>query len=269
MGVIRPLQRDDIAAAAALYELVARSTTRTPPPGLVDYFERTFLDYPWADPEIPSLVHAEDDGSITGFLGSSVRRLVFDGRPIRLGVSGQLVTDPGVRSRAVGAFLMKAYMDGPQDLTLTDTASAPVRRIWEGVGGETFSLACMGWVRVFRPARLGADVLERREARSPLTARSAAVVGRRRRRARAPCATRAPAATRAAGRHGSADPCGARGARRRRHTIPTGATRLRGRRVRALAARRDRRDRTPPWSRGWCASEDASGAGTSTSREVR
>ena len=168
MGVIRPLEGADVAAAAALYELVARSGTRTPPAGLVDYFERTFLSCPWADSEIPSLVHAEDDGSITGFLGSSVRRLVFDGRPIRLGVSGQLVTDPNVRNRAVGAFLMKAYMDGPQDLTLTDTASPPVRRIWEGIGGETFSLACIGWVRVFRPARLGADMLERREARPRL-----------------------------------------------------------------------------------------------------
>jgi len=169
MGEIRPLERSDIPAAASLYEHVARSGSHTPPPGLLRYFEKTFFDYPWADPDIPSLVYVDDDGSIAGFLGSSVRRLVFDGRQIRLGVSGQLVTDPGVRNRAAGAFLMKAYMNGPQELTVTDTASGTVRRIWEGIGGEALSLCCIGWVRVFRPVRLGADVLHRRQTLPRLT----------------------------------------------------------------------------------------------------
>jgi hypothetical protein len=171
MGAIRPLERDDISEAASLYERVARSGSSTPPSGLIRYFERTFLDYPWADPEIPSLVYVDDDGGVAGFLGSSVRRLVFDGSPIRLGVSGQLVTDPGVRNRAVGAFLMKEYMNGPQELTLTDTASATVRRIWEGIGGQALSLCCVGWVRVFRPVRLAADVFDRRGTLTTLAAR--------------------------------------------------------------------------------------------------
>jgi hypothetical protein len=70
---------------------------------------------------------------------------------VRVGVSGQLVTRPEARAHAPGAFLMRAYMKGAQDLTVTDTASKEVRRIWEGVGGETFHLACVGWFRVFRP----------------------------------------------------------------------------------------------------------------------
>lgn len=148
---IRPLERDDLEQVASLYEHVARSGSRTAPPGLAAYFEEFFFDHPWADPEIPSLVYVDDGGRISGFLGSSVRRFVFDGRPARVGVSGQLVTEPDARSRAPGAFLMREYMNGPQDLTLTDTASEVVRRIWEGVGGETFHLACVGWVRVFRP----------------------------------------------------------------------------------------------------------------------
>jgi hypothetical protein len=48
---------------------------------------------------------------------------------------------------------MREYMSGAQDLTITDTASDMVRRIWEGVGGETSQLACVGWVRIFRPAQ--------------------------------------------------------------------------------------------------------------------
>lgn len=152
MSEIRPLERSDLPQVVSLYEHVARSGSRTAPPGLAGYFERTFLDHPWADREIPSLVYADGD-RILGFLGSSVRRLQLDGKPLRMGISGQLVTEPEVRKRAAGAFLMREYMMGAQDLTITDTASDLVRRIWEGVGGETSQLACIGWVRIFRPAQ--------------------------------------------------------------------------------------------------------------------
>jgi hypothetical protein len=167
VATIRPLERADLPEVASLYELVARSGSRTAPPGLATYFEETFFDYPGGDSEIPSLVYV-DDGRIGGFLGSSVRRLVFEGRSLRLGISGQLVTEPDVRNRAAGAFLMKEYMNGPQDLTLTDTASDVVRRIWEGLGGETSQLACIGWVRLFRPFRFAGDLVARRRARPGL-----------------------------------------------------------------------------------------------------
>jgi GNAT superfamily N-acetyltransferase len=152
MPEIRPLERADLPQVAALYEHVARSGSWDPPPGLVEYFEETFFDYPWADPEIPSLVYA-DDGKIGGFLGSNVRRFTFDGTPIRLAISGQLVTDPSVRKQAAGAFLLKRFLEGAQDLTITDTASDEARRIWEGLGGETMHIGSIGWARVFSPLR--------------------------------------------------------------------------------------------------------------------
>lgn len=163
MGSIRPLERDDLEPVAALYELVARSGERRAAPGLVAYFQETLFDHPWADAEIPSLVYIESDGTITGFLGSSVRKFQFDGRTVRIGVSGQLVTDPGARARAPGAFLMRAYMNGSQELAVTDTASDLVRRIWEGIGGTTFHLACVGWVRVFRPLQFASGYRHRAE----------------------------------------------------------------------------------------------------------
>jgi hypothetical protein len=152
MAEIRPLERSDLPEVANLYEHVARSGSWEAPPGLAGYFEDTFLDYPWADAEIPSLVYV-DDGRITGFLGSNVRRFTYDGAPVRLAVSGQLVTDPAVRSRAAGAFLLRRFLDGPQDLTITDTASDQARRIWEGLGGETLHIGSVGWARVFSPLR--------------------------------------------------------------------------------------------------------------------
>ena len=152
MAEIRALERSDLGEVANLYEQVARSGSEQAPPGLAGYFEDTFLDYPWADPEIPSLVYA-DDGRITGFLGANVRRFTYDGAPVRLAISGQLVTDPAVRSRAAGAFLLRRFLDGPQDLTITDTASDQARRIWEGLGGETLHIGSIGWARVFSPLR--------------------------------------------------------------------------------------------------------------------
>lgn len=154
---IRPCQKDDLPAVAALYELVVRSGTRAPPPRLADYFERTFFDCPWADPEIPSLVYADDGGSIVGFLGSHVRRARVDGRAIRLAYGGQLVVDPEVRSRAVGAMLFRTHLWGPQEATITDGANDTVRRMWEICGGETSHLKTMTWTRILRPARFASD----------------------------------------------------------------------------------------------------------------
>jgi hypothetical protein len=175
MSEIRPLERDDLPQVVSLYEHVARSGSRTAPPGLAGYFERTFLDHPWADPEIPSLVYADGD-RVLGFLGSSVRRFELDGKPLRMGISGQLVTEPEVRKRAAGAFLMREYMTGAQDLTITDTASDMVRRIWEGVGGETSQLACIGWVRIFRPAQFASAYRGRQQVEPVRQARISQVL---------------------------------------------------------------------------------------------
>jgi len=151
MSPIRPLQRVDLPQVAELYELVVRSGRPTPPPGLASYFERVLLDHPWADPEIPSLVHVDEQGSIVAFQGSSVRRARFDGRPIRIACAGQLVAHPDARHLAVGALLVRAYLAGPQELTITDTANDQMRQIWTLLGGEVVHLGCIAWARLLRP----------------------------------------------------------------------------------------------------------------------
>jgi hypothetical protein len=171
-----------MGAVAELFELIVRSGSREPPPGLAKYFERSLLDHPWYDPEIPSLVYV-DEGQIAGFLASYVRRFRFEGRPVRLACSAHLITDPKVRAKAAGAFLMKQFLAGPQEATFTDTASDEMRRIWEGLGGVRSHLACIGWVRIFRPARFAFAYRSRHRvgsASQPMT-RPASVVSRIRR----------------------------------------------------------------------------------------
>lgn len=153
MSGIRALTRDDLPQVAELYERGMRSGRRDPPPGLAPYFERTLLDHPWVDAEIPSLVYETEQGRMIGFLGSHVRRLSLDGRPLRLGCAGQLVSDPELRRLAVGAKLLRSYLSGAQDLTITDGATEVVREMWLRLGGHQLLPGSIVWTRLLRPAR--------------------------------------------------------------------------------------------------------------------
>ena len=155
MSSIRPLERDDLPEVAALYERTMRSGSSTPAPGLVEHLRR-LLEHPWSDPELPSLVYVDDDTGITGFLGSHPRRVWIDGREGRLACSGQLVADESSRKRAVGALVLRRYVGGPQDLSITDGATIEMRRIWGRIGGVTAQLRSLDWVKILRPGGFAA-----------------------------------------------------------------------------------------------------------------
>ena len=181
MTPVRPLERADMAQVAGLYERVSRAGSRTPAPGLAAYLERVLLDQPWSDPEIPSLVY-DVDGRITAFLGIHVRRLSFDGEPIRLAAFGQLVSDPDVRGRPGGVLLLRHALSGRQDVS---TAYFPTHlaRMWESLGGRTNYLSSTGWLRVLRPAGLLSELALRRAQRPALEPLARPVLARAPRRA--------------------------------------------------------------------------------------
>jgi len=153
-GDIRPFERSDAAEVARLYDLVVRSGRPASPERLASYFQRTLIDYPWADPEIPSLVQTDRD---VAFQGSHVRRASLDGRVVRLACAGQLVSHPDARSRGAGAMLLRAYLAGPQELTFTDGATDRMRDIWTRLGGRMAPLPCISWTKVLRPLGFSAS----------------------------------------------------------------------------------------------------------------
>jgi GNAT superfamily N-acetyltransferase len=157
MSRIRPVEREDLAQVTELYERTMRSGLGTPPPGLAAYFERTLLDHPWADPDLPSLVFQTVDKRILGFIGSHARHLQIDERPIRLGCTGSLVTDPHRRHLGIGARLLRTYLSGPQDLTITDGATDVVHEMWVRLGGYALYPGSVEWTRLFRPWRAIGD----------------------------------------------------------------------------------------------------------------
>jgi GNAT superfamily N-acetyltransferase len=141
------------------------------PPGLAPYFQRTMFDYPWANPQVPPLVFDADDNRIVGFIGSHVRRLVLAGRRIRMGCAGPLFTDPRERHLGIGARLLRSYLAGPQDLTITDGANAVVHEMWVRLGGYALHPGSLIWTRLFRPGRAVGDLwLQRKGTRRLRTA---------------------------------------------------------------------------------------------------
>jgi hypothetical protein len=157
MSEVRPLTRREIPEIAELYRFVDNSDWRIPPAEVPAWLERTLFQDPWADPEIPTLVHVGDSGEISGFIASHVRRMQFDGEIIRLAAGGPLIVHPKDRSRAVGPRLWRRYLAGPQQLTTTDGASDEMRQIFELIGGQMLHPSSMAWARVFRPFSFAAN----------------------------------------------------------------------------------------------------------------
>jgi hypothetical protein len=151
MSEIRAMRREEANEVAQLYRFVDKSDWRIPPAEVPRWFQRTLFDHPWADAQIPSLVYVDDGGEIAGFIGSHVRRMRFDGQPVRLAAGGPLIAHPRVRNRAVGAMLWRRYMAGPQELTITDGASEEMRQMFELIGGQMMHPSSIAWARVFRP----------------------------------------------------------------------------------------------------------------------
>lgn len=152
---IRPLERTDLPDVARLVQDVMALGSTGATSALEQHLAALFLDHPWFDPDLPSLVSTNREGRLIGFIGSSVRRMRFRDRPIRLACSGPLVVETASRAQAVGAFLLNRYMSGPQDLTITDGATDDVRRMWERFGGEVAMLPSIRWTQPLRPLSFG------------------------------------------------------------------------------------------------------------------
>jgi len=90
MSAIRPFAESDLSAVGGLHRRLYPGNP-FPEEELQSYFRRIFFENPWYDPEFPSLVSEDSAGRVIGFLGVMQRRMVFQGSPIRVAVSAQLV----------------------------------------------------------------------------------------------------------------------------------------------------------------------------------
>src|SRR6185437_190103 len=63
-----------------------------------------------------------------------------------------------------GGLLLRQMLNGPQDVTVTDSGSEVVRRMWQALGGQRLHVDGVYWVRLFRPwrAALGLPAIRER-----------------------------------------------------------------------------------------------------------
>ena len=163
---VRPFVDADIPQVVEVHRAAFGLADHTSGTDYTDYFTRVFLDS--ADRGISSLVFQDNDGRIAGFVGIVPRRVTIHGRRYQAAVSSQFVVDPGSHVGLVALRLAKAYLEGPQDLSIADEANDVSRRIWEGLGGTTALLLSLYWTRALRPAQLGLSFLRGRRALAPL-----------------------------------------------------------------------------------------------------
>lgn len=155
MTVIRPLTAADLPAAVAVFDARLGSGRGVAEPALMDSFTRTLFENPWADPELPSLVAEDDTGAVVGMITVGARRMRLGERPVRLAVLADLCVTPEAERTAAGVRLLQHALRGPQDASISDTASDAARRIWLRLGGSTVPISAITWVRLFGPWRTG------------------------------------------------------------------------------------------------------------------
>ena len=107
-----------------------------------------------------------------GFIGSSVRHVRLDGEPLRAAYASHLVADPDFPNRTIGLFLLRAFLRGPQDLTLTDTATVQARALWIGLGSVPLHHLATGWLQPLRPIGAVSAIGRSRGGRFALAARA-------------------------------------------------------------------------------------------------
>lgn len=158
---IRPFSSSDLPAVARLFRIVLQHRDDAPPAALEAYFGDMFLHGPFTDPAIPSLV-AVEDGDLKGFIGVTVQPMLKGDRAFKAAIASSLMVRDHDQNPLTGVRLMKAFLSGGQDISLTETAGGPSLAIWRQLGGRMLDDHSLDWVRIVSPARFGISLVGRR-----------------------------------------------------------------------------------------------------------
>ena len=148
----RPLAPEDVPSVARMFQRILRKTSEPATPGLEAYLAQVFLDGPNHDPHIASHVHLREDGSVNGFIGAMPLPMVVDDRAVRGAVCGSMMVEDHEADPFAGARLMRAFLSGSQDVSLTETANDISTTMWRKLRGTVLPDHSLEWVRVIRPA---------------------------------------------------------------------------------------------------------------------
>lgn len=152
MSTVRALESADLPAVAGMFQRVLRKDRDEASASLIDYMKQFYLEAPGSKADLPSLVHINDAGRVTGFVGVHALPMTFNGRQLRAAVCSSLMVEDHEHDPMAGARLLKAFLDGPQDISFSETANDISVRLWTRLRGVVLPQYSLDWVRVMRPA---------------------------------------------------------------------------------------------------------------------
>jgi hypothetical protein len=106
-------------------------------------------------------VFVDNRGEIEGFIGVFPSRLELEGRPVRAAFAGSMMVHRHEENPLAGARLLRAFLAGPQDISLTETANALALGMWQKLALPLDIAYSLNWLRVLRPAGTGVRIAER------------------------------------------------------------------------------------------------------------
>src|ERR1051326_6614675 len=130
-----PWRRAGPLPRAGLFQRTFRNARRATPASLTAYLRELYFEHPWRDLALVSKVFVAD-GAVRGFIGILPLRLSFRGRTLRAAVAVSLMVENPQANPLAGARLFRAYLSGPQDASLSDSANPVSRGMWERLGGK-------------------------------------------------------------------------------------------------------------------------------------
>jgi len=155
IGDIRACAPEDLPTVARLFQSAFRDPASEAPASLHSCLRELFFEYPWDDPELPSRVYITPDGKLRGFIGVLPLRMSFRGERIRAAVPSSMMVDRPEEHPLAGARLLRSFLNGPQDISISEPLNPLTQGMWERLGGQSMPTESMEWLRVFRPAGFG------------------------------------------------------------------------------------------------------------------
>ena len=77
----------------------------------------------------------------------------IQGKRIRLAYGSNFIMDPGSRTTMAAIQLVRAFMKGTQDISITDSANESSRQLLRSLGFNVVPIYSLLWARPLRPSR--------------------------------------------------------------------------------------------------------------------
>lgn len=151
------MRREDAPAVARIVAARLRSGREVDLDLVARRLVRSYFDHPWPDPEIRPWICETSTGQIIGFLGVTARPLRWGPRTLRAAIIGNLVVDEEHGGAGASHTIINEFLQGPQDLAISDHALDVTRKISDRFGGATIRLLSLDWDLQLRPATITLD----------------------------------------------------------------------------------------------------------------